>query len=796
MFENYFKIGVRNLLRNKAYSFINIGGLGVGICMAMLIGFWILDELSYDRYFKNYEQIAQAYQHQTFNGKKGTQISIPIPLAAELKKSYGDDFKYIVLSSWTDEHVLAYGTQKISKRGNFMSNDAPRLMSLKMATGSWDAFSEAGAILLSQSVATAIFGNENPENELIRIDNRLDVRVAGVFEDLPANTSFSEVTFLINWEVFVSSQPWVKDAQDNSEWDNNSFQLFVQIADRAVFKKLNNRIKNIKYDAGGENIKEFKPEIFLHPMEDWHLKSSWEEGESKGGLIQYVWLFGIVGVIVLLLACINFMNLSTARSEQRAKEVGIRKSIGSVRSQLIIQFLSESFIVVVLSYIIALVLVLIFLPGFNQLAGKRMTLSVFTGSFWYTSLLFILLTSFLAGSYPALYLSSFHPIKVLKGTFRAGRFASIPRKVLVVLQFSASITLIIGTLIVHEQIAHTKGRPVGYDRSGLMMVQMKSYDFYRKYDLFRNELMKTGTILEMSESSSPITGVWSNNGGFDWEGKDPGLQAEFATIWVTHDFGNTINWTVIEGRDFSRTFSTDSSTVILNETAVAFMNMKDPVGQIMRWQQQDFEIIAVVNDLLMESPFRPVKPTVYFLGYDEANWINIKLRPGNNTHESIAKVEQVFNKLVPHIPFDFQFADETHARKFAAEERIGRLSEIFSMLAVFISCMGLFGLSSFVAEQRTKEIGIRKVLGASVISIWKMLATDFVLLVFISIFFAIPLAYYVLDKWLQNYDYRTGIKWQIFVLTGVGALFITLITVSYQSINAALKNPVRSLRAE
>lgn len=800
MFRSYFKIGWRTLLKHKGYSFINIGGLAVGIAVAMLIGLWIKDELSFNKSHRNYDRVAQVMQHQTFNGVVGTQSSIPYPLAEGIRTKYGEDFQYLSMASWTGDHILSYGETNLAKSGNYMQPDGPHILDLQMISGSRDGLREPGSILLSQSVAKSIFGDEDPMNKLMRIDNRMDVKVTGIYEDIPANSNFGNMTFIAPWDLYVSTQNWVKSARDESQWGNNSFQLFAQLADHADMEKVSERIRSIKYDAVGEDEKIFNAEIFLHPMKDWHLQSRWENGVHSGGFIQYVWLFGIVGIFVLLLACINFMNLSTARSEQRAKEVGIRKSIGSVKRQLIGQFLSESFMVVVIAFMLALAIVSIVLPHFNDLTKKQITMPYADPYFLIATIVFIAITGLLAGSYPALYLSSFQPVKVLKGTFKSGRFASVPRKILVVVQFTVSVTLIIGTIIVYNQIQFSKDRPMGYDRNGIIMINMSTLDYYGKYDVFRSELKNTGAIEEMSESSSPLTGVWSSNGGFTWEGKDPDLQAEFATIRVTHDFGKTIGWTITDGRDFSRDYASDSVGFIFNESAIKFMSMENPIGKTVRWgddeEGTDFKIIGVIKDMLMESPFAEVSPTVYLISYENVNWIELKLSPELSTHAAIEKVEGVFKKIIPDVPFSYQFADEEHARKFASEERVGILSGIFASLAIFISCLGLFGLASFVAEQRTKEIGIRKVLGASVTNLWGMLSKDFLILVIVSSLIAIPIAYYYLDSWLQNYEYRVPISWWTFGISIASAIVITLLTVSYQAISAALMNPVKSLRSE
>lgn len=793
MFHNYFKIGIRNLLKNKGYSFINIGGLAMGMAVAILIGLWIYDELSFNKYHENYDRIVQVMERETVNGVKGTGSALPRPLEFALRNNYGSDFKYLSMCTWTGPNILIVGDRAVSKSGNYFQKDFPEMLSLKMIKGKRDGLKDPASIMLSESTATALFGGADPMNQTVRIGHGMEMKVTGIYEDLPHNSSFRDLEFIGSWELFVNAFDWNKRAVD--QWGNSSYQIFAQLNANADVDDISGKIKNVKADNAPDE-REFKPEIFLHPMPDWHLRSEWKNGKNAGGRIQMVWMFGIIGSFVLLLACINFMNLSTARSEKRAKEVGIRMTIGSMRSQLISQFLSESFLVVVLAFALALGIVALTLPSFNDLAGKQIGIIWSNSYFWICCLLFILVTSMVAGSYPALYLSSFRPVKVLKGGFKVGRFASLPRKVLVVLQFTVSLTLIIGTIIVYQQIQFTKNRPVGYNREGLITMQMKSSEFYGKFDVLRNELKNTGAIVEFSQSSSPITGVWSNSGGFNWPGKDPALQASFATIRITHEYGKTLNWKIKEGRDMSREFATDSTAIILNESAVKFMGIQDPVGKEMTWEESKFQIIGVVEDIIMQSPYEPVKQTVYVLDYENVNWINMKLNPHKSAQESLSIVEQVFKKTIPTVPFEYIFVDEEYANKFAGEERIGKLASIFAVLAIFISCLGLFGLASFVAEQRTKEIGVRKVLGASVANLWRMLSRDFVVLILIACSVAIPVAYYVLDNWLQKYKYHTEISWWIFVWSAIGALVITLLTVSFQAVRAALMNPVKSLRSE
>jgi ABC-type antimicrobial peptide transport system permease subunit len=588
-----------------------------------------------------------------------------------------------------------------------------------------------------------------------------------------------------------------------TDWNNHFLKIYVEINPNTDFEKVNARIK----DAELKNLGNFKeqavmhPQVFLLQMRDWHLHN-YKRGQLETGPLQMLWLIGIIGAFVLLLACINFMNLSTARSEKRAKEIGVRKAVGSLRRQLIGQFYSESFVVVVLSFALSLVLVRVFLSSFNEISAKDVSIPIQSAWFWLASILFVLLTSVIAGSYPALYLSSFNAVKVLKGTFRVGRFASLPRKILVVTQFTVSVALIICTIIIYRQVQVAKDRPIGYTRDGVVMIEKKSADFDGKYDLLRTELKKTGVVSEMSESFGKVTEIASGNGGFKWRGKDPKLDDQFGTLPVSFEYGKTIGWQFVQGRDFSRAFLTDSSGMVINESAAKYMGLKNPVGEAVSWKFQDqpikyYKILGVVKDMIMESPYEPMYPTIFMIkGHVGTTLINVKINPKVSASEALPKIAAVFKKIIPSAPFEYKFADEEYNTKFAAEQRIGTLATVFACLAIFISCLGLFGLASFVAEQRTKEIGVRKVLGASVFNLWGMLSVNFVQLVVLSQLIASPVAYYFMHQWLQHYHYRTEISWWIFAVTCAGAIGITLITVSFQAIKAALANPVRSLRSE
>ncbi len=791
MLQNYLKIAWRNLLKSKVTSFINIAGLSVGMAVAMMIGLWILDELSFNKKHQHYDTLAQLYIHQQFNEKRGTGPAISLPTEPVLRNEFGSDFEKIALASWSYDHTLTLGEKKFLKEGMYVQPDFPEMFSLEMLKGTYEeALKEPNSIILAQSMADALFGTEDPMGKTVRLDQESDMKVTGVFKDPPHNSSFHVDKFYVPWSYYLAKNEWIRNAQ--TQWGNHSFQLYAQIADNSDFESISAKIKDIEL----KNNKDGNPAYFLFPMSKWHLNGEFKDGVNVGGRIQFLWLFGIIGVFVLLLACINFMNLSTARSEKRAKEVGIRKSIGSMRGQLIGQFLSESLLVTFLSLLLSLMLVQFFLAPFNHLADKQVGIPWAEPLFWLSLLGFATLTGLLAGSYPAFYLSSFDPLKVLKGTFRVGRWSGVPRQVLVVVQFTVSVALIIGTLVVFSQIQHAKNRPVGYEREGILQTSI-SPELYDKFEVLRDDLLKSGVVQEACESSSPVTNIYSNQIGFTWEGKDPNTLPLFGIVNVTADFGKTVNWQIKEGRDFSRDFPTDTAALVLNEAGVELTGLDDIVGKTIRWNDQPYQVIGVVKNMIMESPYAPVKPTIFCMA--ENGWvnnINMRLKPGVPVQEALTTIEGIYKKHAPGGVFEYKFVDEEYNAKFESEERIGKLARVFAILAIFISCLGLFGLSAYVAEQRTKEIGIRKVLGATVANLWAMQSKGFVWLVIVSCAIAAPLAWYFLKNWLSDYEYRIQLGWEVFAVSGILAVLVTLLTVSFQSVKAALANPVKSLRSE
>ena len=847
MLRNYLRIAFRNLLRNRASAAINIGGLAIGMAVALLIGLWVQDELSFDKYHEHYDRIVQILQKEKFLGKTKVWDQQPYRLLDALRTHYGAPFEHIVAS------VPAYGFQlsagvspgqpspslsqpgpspsqptpspgqptpspsqpgrtdekKMPSKGLYMDADGPEMLTLKMLKGSRSGLAgDPHSILLSASVAKALFGEEDPIGRPVMMDNqwdsssRIPVVVKGVYEDLPANSSFRDAYFLLPWDMYASGNTYLQQRG----WEDHRINIYAELKPGVGREKLSATIADfelvtIRGLAGTEREVAADPQLLLHPMSRWHLYSNFKEGVADLAAVQFVWMMGIIGGFVLLLACINFMNLSTARSEKRAKEVGIRKAIGSLRSQLTKQFFVEAFVVVILAFLPAIMLAMFALPWFDRLSAKQLEMPWGQVWFWVFAAAFILVTGLLSGSYPALYLSSFNPVAVLKSRFKVGRLSSLPRKALVVLQFTVSVTLIIATIVVYDQIIFTKDRPVGYTREGLLMVPVTSRAFDGKYDILRDQLKRTGVVAEVAESESSVTNVSSHNGGFDWPGKPVGLEEDFGTLTVTYDYGKTVGWQFLEGRDFSPAFSSDSSAFVINESAAKFMGLKHPIGQTVHWRVKwanvdtNFTIVGVIRDMVMESPYAPVKPTIFRLG-GNYNWIYVRIDPRVSAHTALNRIGAVFNEVIPSAPFEYRFADDEYEKKFAAEQRVGNVAAIFSVLAILISCLGLLGMAMYVTEQRTSEIGVRKVLGASVLNLWGLLSGEFVRLVGLSLMIGCPISLWVMHRWLQNYIYRTGLSWWIFVATAIGAIGITLLTVSYQTIRTALANPVNSLRSE
>lgn len=794
MFRNFLVIGWRNLMRAAGFSAINIFGLAAGMCVALLIGLWVHDELSFNRSFEHYDRIAQVFHHITFGEEEMTIADVPYPIGAELKSAY-NEFEEVSMSSGEGEHILAYDNIRLTEKGMFIDPSFLKVFSVTMKQGTLDALKEINSIVLSGSLAKKLF-RDDALGKLVKFDNQKELMVSGVFEDFPANSAFANITALVPLDYMFSASEEQGHLRDN--WEAFSFNAYALMKPGVRASDMDERIRGLLYKKSSNDGKALKPEGFMFPMEKWHLYVDFNDGSATPpSRIRFVWMFGTIGAFVLVLACINFMNLSTARSQMRCKEVGVRKVMGSARRQLIRQFLTESIVVSLISFILALLVTWMLLPVFNEVSGKRIVMPWSEPWFYGVSFSFVMLTSLLAGSYPALYLSSFNPVQVLKGSFKAGRMASMPRKVLVVFQFAISILLIIGTAVVFLEIRHAKQRPVGFDREGIIQMAVRTKALAdTDYNVLRSELIATGAVVNIAKSDFPITGSMAGDASINWEGKDPDFHPLIAMNRCSHDFPAVNGFRFLAGRDFSRDLASDSTAVVVNEMAAALFG-KDVLGmKITFGYGQERRIIGVIQDQIRWTPFSKQSPHMYYVSYSGMGHLTMRLNPAMPTADALKIVEEVIRKHDPNSPFEYKFQDEDYARLFHNEERIGKLAAAFSILAIAISCVGIFGLAAFAASQRVKEIGIRKVMGASVFRLWRMLSAEFVWLVLLAIVIAFPVAYYASAQWLLQYDYRVELSWSVFAVTGALALIITLATVSYQALRAAWMNPVSSLRSE
>ncbi|MFI5194593.1 MAG: ABC transporter permease, partial [Chitinophagales bacterium] len=689
--------------------------------------------------------------------------------------------------------LFSVGDKKLIKSGNLVDTGFLQMFSFPMLQGNpATALKDIHSMVLTEKAAKSLFGKEDAIGRVIRIKDNGDFTVTGVVKDLPNNTRF-------DFEFLVSMANQKYGAGQDLGWNDNSTPTYVMLKPGANYAAAASRIRALKQKYSDE-AKTMKWELFLYPLDRWRLHSSFTNGvEDNGGLSTFVELFGIIAAFILLIACINFMNLSTARSEKRAKEVGIRKVVGARKSSLISQFIGESVFLALLAGILAIIIVQISLSGYNQLTDKKLLIDFGNSNTWFIFTGFILFTGLLAGSYPAFFLSAFQPVKVLKGTFKKANALVTPRKVLVVLQFSFAITLIICTIIVKQQMDYGRERETGYNKDNLIYHFMTG-DIPKNYTLIKNELLSSGVAKSITKTNSPLTERWSNGWGQSWEGKDPNDKTSFDRYLADEGLGATAGLQFVQGRDFDlKQFPTDSTGLIVNESSLKAMKFKNPIGKIVSDLGIDWHIVGVIKDFILTSPYEPTRPILIcgaksqFMTF---NVMQIKLNGNNSTADNLKRAGAIFEKYNREYPFDAKFVDEAYARKFESEKHQATLAGLFAGLTVFISCLGLFGLATYMAENRVKEIGIRKILGASLTAITSLLSKDFVKLVIIAFLIAAPLAWWAMYKWLQSYIYRVGIEWWVFVLAGFLSVMIALFTVSYQSIKAALANPVKNLRTE
>lgn len=789
MLKTYLKTAWRNITRTPGYSTLNILGLAIGMGVALLIGLWVHDQYSYDRGLPDYERLYRVQRNFYSNGDTLTFQTTSLKLAETLRNGI-PDIEYVAESDWMGSHGLMAGDKKLYLAGGVVGGDFLKMFQFPLLKGSAaTVMKDAYSIVLTQSTATALFGKEDAVGKMVRFDNSHDLKVTGILKDLPANSSFN-FTFLVPFSYLDQTYPYVKSSRTGS-FGNNGYQIFVKLKSGAEYGNVYPRIRNIEHTEKN-STNAMLSYVTLQPMQRWHLYSNYKNGEDTAGFLEYVRMFSVIGVLVLLIACINFINLTTARSEKRAREVGVRKAIGSQRKDLVFQFLLESFFLTLISFVFSLLLVQAALTPFNTLTGGKISIPWSNAGFWAAVAGCVCITALIAGSRPAFYLSSFHPVKVLKGNIQTGKAASLPRKVLVVLQFTCSVAFIISTIIIYRQIQYAKDRPNGYDLNRLMLTY-SSDDLTKNFTVLKNELLQKGIASGVTSASSPATNVYWHT-DVDWPGKGADETIEMGLIQVNEDYFSTVGMTFKDGRDF--TGINDSASVVLNEAAVSRMRLKNPLGQVLSRGDEKLRVVGIVKDALMLSPFSRPDPTMFAYRHTGQDALLYRLSSRIKTQDALTQLTAIFNKYNPSFPYTYTFEDENYAAKLNQEVLIGKLSGLFAGLAIFISCLGLFGLAAYVAERRTKEIGIRKVLGASVSQVWLLLSRDFILLVILSCVIASPLAFYFLQGWLAKFDYHIGIGAGVFIMAAVMAVVTTLVTISFHAIRAATANPVDKLRSE
>ncbi|GGM96918.1 ABC transporter permease [Dyadobacter beijingensis] len=792
MLHNYLRISWRNLLKAKGYAFINIAGLMVGMTASAMIFFWIRSELRFDRQYSQADRIYQVYNRDVFSGEKTVWPTTPSPLAPELKTSFPD----IELAARYAPLTLLLSVNEVNSnvKGALTDPDFLRVFDVRLLSGSErGALTGAGGIIISKRLAVNLFGTENAVGKTVQIDHRDNFLVSAVMDNMSENTQFQDLDYLVPWEYMFRP-----DA--SGDWTANNHTTFVMLREGATEAAVNRKIR--KVTAGHlkgaiDNVS--NREIFLHPARKWHLYSKIEKGELVDGGIIAVRLFGVIAVFILAIACVNFVNLSTARGAMRAKEVGIRKVAGAPKGSLVLRFISEAVLLAGIAGLWAVAVIWAVTPLFNDLVGKQIDPNFGSPLFWASGLAFVLVTGLLAGSYPAFFLSAFQPARVLKGTYKRGPAVVPARQGLVVLQFAFAIVLIISTLVIRNQIDHAEKRDSGYNRENLLYTALPG-NLEKHYALLRDELIGSGAVVSATRSLGPTMSLNTRQWGVQFPGSvETDKDVEFDLFGADRHFVRTSGVTLLEGReiDISK-YASDSTAIVLNETAVKAMRLKNPVGTVVRFQKTDWHVTGVVRDFIYESPYSPVKPAIITGpgGMLPHQWVNLRLNPAQPLDQNLRTVESIFKTIDPGYPFTYSFADDTYAARFAREKLIGTLTSIFTGLAIFISCLGIFGLAAFSAQQRMKEIGVRKVLGASVPGIVGMLTGDFVKLVGISFVIAAPIGWYAMEKWLADFDYRVQIGPGVFLFTICSKLLIVTATVIMQAIRAALMNPVRSLASE
>jgi putative ABC transport system permease protein len=789
MIKNYFKTAWRSLWKNKAFSMLNISGLTIGMAGALLIFAWVQNEYSYDQFHKNKQSLYKLWNRSIPSGNNPIGCwDITTAAAAPALKQQFPEVVNAARVYWPTERLFNYDEKAITATGLDVDKPFLTMFSFPLLSGSAvHALDDATSIVLTEKLAKKIFGDADPMNKIVRINNEQSYKVTGVTKDLPNNTQF-------DFEYLVSITGLSYFKSHEQAWNMNSYSTYVQLAPGTNVEKFNAKIKNLVmlHDAKtGE-------ELFLHPLSKWRLYSNFENGKVAGGKISTVRLLTVIACLILLIACINFMNMSTARSEKRAKEVGVRKVIGANRMALIKQFLIESNLIAAIAGVFSLIVTQLCLPAFNRLSDKNLVIAYDSPLLWLSIIGFVLITGLLAGSYPAFFLSAFRPVKVLKGAFNRQQSFISPRKILVVFQFTIAIVLIVSTIIIYKQINYVQDREIGYAQANLIEHPLNG-DLKKNFEPLKNDLLNSGAVTAVCKTSLSVTVDGSTTSGIDWGDMDPShKQVTFSQFATNGDFIKTTGIKLISGRDIDfAKYPSDTTAVVMNEAALKATGFKDPIGQTLFYGGKPLTIVGLIKDFVIGSPYQPVGPMLVF-GSQKwwYNTVNFRLNPKNTISKNLKLAKQVFKKYNPAYPFQYRFVDAAYNEKFKDSVRTGEMAAVFAGLTIIISCLGLFGLAAYMAESRSKEIGIRKVLGASVSSIINLLTREFVVLVVVSIIIATPVGWYAMNEWLQGFAYRISISWLSFGMAGAFAIIIAISTVSMQAFKAAIVNPVKSIKAE
>lgn len=786
MIKNYFKIAWRNVLKNKGYSTLNIFGLAIGITCASLILLWVQDEMSFDEGIKDENLVYNVPTNQKYDGEWRTFfMATPGPLAAVLKTEIPEITKAARLRDAS--FLFSEGDEVINSKGAYADQDLFDIFNLKFIAGTAkEAFKNKNGIIITQKMASILFGDSQKAfGETIRVDQKSNYTVTGIIEDLPENSTYT-FSWLVPFENFTDGKEWTQG------YGSNFTDTFVKLAPGANVEKTDKKVRALLPAKTGDA----DTEAILFSANDWHLRANFKDGKIAGGRIEYVRLFIFIALIILVIACINFMNLATARSEKRANEIGMRKTLGSGRKQLIFQFIIEAVLTATLAGVLSAIVLIAVLPEFNELVDKNLSLDLTLPSHLFPLLSITLICGVLAGLYPAFYLSAFRPIEVLKGARRHTGKASFIRKGLVVAQFAVSIIFIISTIVVYQQVQHIKDRNLGLEKENLIEIPAANGSIIKNFKPIEQELQASGMIESAGLMNSHILSAGNNTSSVQWKGRPETGDILISFRTITPNFFKATGMNIKEGKGFGTAQGIDSTNVLITESFAKLINTENVLGTTLHWQEQNFTIIGVVNNYLYGDMYGSSDPVMFFHQAEGANYMYIKPTSGIAITKVLKEIKTVLNEQNPGFPFEYRFVDDAFNERFKSEQLVGNLSQIFAVLAIIISCMGLFGLSAYTAEQRRKEIGVRKVLGANVINIVRLLSTDFMKLVLIAIALAVPMAWWTMQQWLQSFAYRIDISGWVFVIAGLTAILIALLTVSFQAIKAAIANPVKSLRTE